>query len=267
MNNAKYAMWIVVLGLMLSMGACTASCVPTGHTGVVTTFGKVTGRQLGEGLNLVLPWQRVHDFSIRTQEIKEHAATPSVEGLTIQLEVSLLFRLASEQARAILQGVGADYIDVIVVPNLRSAMRAATAAHKAEALYSEAREEVAVQIQGLLEGQLRERGIVVERVLLRDIQMPDKLKQAIEAKQEMEQESLRMQFVLAKERQEAERKRVEAQGIKDFQDTVTQGISDRLLQWKGIEATERLAASANAKVVIVGNSKDGLPIILGGGGD
>ncbi|MEZ5317596.1 MAG: prohibitin family protein [Vicinamibacterales bacterium] len=267
MNPVRQISVGLLILLAVTTAACSASCVETGHVGVVTTFGAVTSRQLGEGLNFVAPWQGVHELSVRTREIKETAATPSNEGLTIQLEVSLLYRLAASEARTLYQTVGADYADVIVVPSLRSAMRAATAAHKAEALYSEAREQIAVEIRNLMEASMEGRGILIERVLLRDIQLPTTLKDAIEAKQGMEQESLRMQFVLAKERQEAERKRVEAQGIKDFQDIVSQGISDRLLQWKGIEATENLAQSANSKIVIIGSGSNGLPIILGGGGD
>ena len=110
--------------------------------------------------------------------------------------------------------------------------------------------------------QVQPRGIVVENVLLRDLQLPETLKHAIEAKQQAQQDAQRMEFVLQKERQEAERKRVEAAGIKDFQDIVSQGISDKLLQWKGIEATMELARSSNSKIVVVGNSKNGLPLIF-----
>jgi len=109
---------------------------------------------------------------------------------------------------------------------------------------------------------LAERGIVVESVLLRDIQLPLMLKSSIEAKQQAEQDALRMNFVLQKEKQEAERKRIEAQGIADFQRIVAQGISPQLLEWKGIEATERLATSPNSKVVLIGSARTGLPLIL-----
>ena len=256
---------IAVLGVA-AFGFFATTFVPTGHVGVVTTFGQVTGRQLGEGLNFKLPWQRVTDMSIRTQEIKETASTPSNEGLIVGLEVSLLYRLDGGQASTLFQSVGANYADIVLVPGLRSAMRAATSGYKAEALYSEAREQVAVDIEEKLRTQLESRGVVIESVLLREIQLPETLKNAIEAKQRAEQESLQMEFVLDKERQEAERKRVEASGIKDFQDIVTTGISDKLLAWKGIEATEKLSASPNAKIVIIGSGDNGLPVILGGGG-
>jgi prohibitin 1 len=121
---------------------------------------------------------------------------------------------------------------------------------------------VAQQILKELVGQLGSRGVEVQNVLLRDIQLPQMLKGSIEAKQQAEQDSLRMAFILQKEKQEADRKRIEAQGIRDFQTTVAQGISQQLLEWKGIEATERLAASNNTKVVVIGNPKNGLPLVL-----
>src|SRR6185436_19644344 len=123
------------------------------------------------------------------------------------------------------------------------------------------REGIANQILEDVRRQVSARGIIVEGVLLRDLQLPESLKHAIEAKQQAQQEAQRMEFVLQKERQEAERKRVEAAGIKDFQDIVSQGISDKLLEWKGIEATIELARSQNTKVVVVGNPKTGLPLI------
>jgi regulator of protease activity HflC (stomatin/prohibitin superfamily) len=122
---------------------------------------------------------------------------------------------------------------------------------------------VAKQILASLTAQLGLRGILVENVLLRDIQLPLTLKASIEAKQQAEQESLAMSFRLQKETQEAQRKRIEAGGIRDFQQIVAQGISPQLLEWKGIEATETLAKSGNAKVVVIGNNKNGLPLILG----
>ncbi|HYN14264.1 MAG TPA: SPFH domain-containing protein, partial [Terriglobales bacterium] len=125
------------------------------------------------------------------------------------------------------------------------------------------REKVAQEINAQLVRELNKRGIEVENVLLRDIQLPATLKASIETKQQAEQESLAMSFRLQKERQEADRKRIEAQGIHDFQQIVSQGISPALLQWKGIEATEALARSPNTKVVVVGNPKNGLPLILG----
>jgi regulator of protease activity HflC (stomatin/prohibitin superfamily) len=143
-----------------------------------------------------------------------------------------------------------------------AAIRAATSSHSANALYTNARELVQDQIQKDLTSQLELRGIIVENVLLRDVQLPAMLKGSIEAKQQAEQDALRMSFILQKEKQEAERKRIEAQGISDFQRIVATGISAQLLEWKGIEATEKLAASNNTKIVVIGNPKNGLPLVL-----
>jgi prohibitin 1 len=236
--------------------------VPAGHVGVLTYFGRVTGEVLSEGTHLVNPFKVNNTLSIRTQEQKETASVPSSEGLIISLDTSLLFRLSAGRAADVFRTVGPDYLDIVVEPNLRSTIRSVTAAHTASALYTGTREEVAHQIQINLEQLLEPRGVVVESVLLRDVQLPAMLKSSIEAKQQAEQDALRMNFVLQKERQEAERKRIEAQGIRDFQQVVTQGISQQLLEWKGIEATERLATSANAKVILIGNSRTGLPLIM-----
>jgi len=153
--------------------------------------------------------------------------------------------------------------NVVVEPTLRSAIREATASHTANALYTGEREMVAKQILDQITTELNQRGITVENVLLRDIQLPTTLKTAIEAKQQAEQESLAMNFRLQKETQEAQRKRIEAAGVRDFQQIVAQGITPSLLEWKGIEATENLAKSPNSKVVVIGNNKNGLPLILG----
>jgi regulator of protease activity HflC (stomatin/prohibitin superfamily) len=252
---------LLVLILLAITAASSVSCVRTGHVGVVTMFGRVTGRTMAEGIHLVNPLARVHELDIKTQEVKERAAVPSKEGLIMGVEASVLYHLERERAAEVFRTIGSNYADVLLVPNFRSAMRAVTAANTASALYSDAREAIARQIQTDLQTQLQQRGIVVENVLLRDLQLPDTLKQAIEAKQQAQQEAQRMEFVLQKEKQEAERKRVEAAGIKDFQDIVTQGISDKLLEWKGIEATIELARSTNSKVIVVGNSKTGLPLI------
>jgi prohibitin 1 len=236
--------------------------VPAGHVGVLTLFGRVTGDVLQEGTHFVNPFKINNTMSVRTQELKETASVPSDEGLVMTLDTSLLFRLSPEKAAEVFRTIGPNYVAVVVEPNLRSTIRAVTSQHSANALYTGAREEVAQQITKELVGQLGARGVEVQSVLLRDIQLPQMLKGSIEAKQQAEQDSLRMAFILQKEKQEADRKRIEAQGIRDFQTTVAQGISQQLLEWKGIEATERLAASTNAKVVIIGNPKNGLPLVL-----
>jgi prohibitin 1 len=251
---------LLVVALLLLMWSTTS--IPTGNVGVLTLFGRVTGQTLAEGIHLINPLKSVEKMPIQTQSLKESANVPSNEGLILALDTSLLFRLDKDKAAFVFQTVGNNYVEKIVEPTLRAAIRAATSAHSANALYTNARELVQQQIQEELTAQLAPRGVIVENVLLRDVQLPAMLKGSIEAKQQAEQDALRMSFILQKEKQEAERKRIEAQGISDFQRIVATGISAQLLEWKGIEATEKLATSSNAKVVIIGNPKNGLPLVL-----
>jgi regulator of protease activity HflC (stomatin/prohibitin superfamily) len=255
---------LVVVVVLAIAGACSVTTIDTGHVGVLTLFGQVTGERLAEGIHLINPMKAVTKFSVRTQESKEVAEVPSSEGLLIHLEASILYRLDPERATDVYQKIGPDYMDVVVSPNFRSVMRSVTAGHRADALYSEAREAVAEQMLVEMRKLVQPRGIIIENVLLRDIKLPATLKASIEAKQQADQDAQRMNFVLQKERQEAERKRIEAQGISDFQRIVTLGISQQLLEWKGIEATMEIAKSPNAKVVVIGNTKNGLPVIFSG---
>jgi prohibitin 1 len=237
--------------------------VESGNVGVLTLFGRVTGEVLPEGIHVVSPFKTNNEMSIRTQEIKESASVPSSEGLVMNLDTSLIFHVDPTKASDVYQKIGPNYQTVLIEPNLRAAIREATASHSANALYTGEREMVAKQIFDQLAGLLGQRGFVVESILLRDIQLPATLKSSIESKQQAEQEALAMSFRLQKETQEAQRKRIEAGGIRDFQQIVAQGISPQLLEWKGIEATESLAKSPNSKVVVIGNNKNGLPLILG----
>ena len=253
----------VLLFILVILIFSAVTRVPSGHVGVLTLFGRVTGEALPEGMHLVNPFKSNNVLSIRTQEIKESASVPSSEGLVMNLDTSLIYHLNPVKAAEMFQKVGPNYEVVVIEPTLRASIREATASHTANALYTGEREMVAKQVREQLTAQLTGRGIEVENVLLRDIQLPTTLKASIESKQQAEQEALAMSFRLQREKQEAERKRIEAQGIHDFQQIVAQGISPALLEWKGIEATEALAKSPNSKVVVVGNSKNGLPLILG----
>jgi prohibitin 1 len=256
-----------MLVLLVIAGVITiasTSCVRTGHVGVVSIFGRVTGQALSEGIHIVNPAATITELSVKTQEVKEHASVPSMEGLIMGLEASILYHLDPTRAAELFQQIGPNYAEVFLQPTFRSAIRAITAGHTAASLYSDAREAIAKQILEDVQRQVAPRGVIVENVLLRDLQLPDTLKRAIEAKQQAQQEAQRMEFVLQREKQEAERKRVEASGIKDFQDIVSQGISEKLLEWKGIEATMELVKSQNSKVIVVGNSRNGLPLIYSG---
>jgi prohibitin 1 len=253
----------VVAFLLVILLFNSVTRVGTGHVGVLTLFGRVTGEMLPEGMHVLNPLKTNNEMSIQTQTLKESASVPSSEGLVMNLDTSLIYHVDPSKASDVYQKIGPDYEQVLIEPNLRAAIREATASHTANALYTGEREMVAKQIYDQLADLLGKRGFIVESILLRDIQLPATLKTSIEAKQQDEQEALAMNFRLQKETQEAQRKRIEAAGIRDFQQIVAQGISPALLEWKGIEATENLAKSGNAKVVVIGNSKNGLPLILG----
>jgi prohibitin 1 len=236
--------------------------VPAGNVGVVDFFGTVSQNTLKAGINIINPLARVVKFSVKTEELKETMDVPSKEGLTVQLEISALFHLNPEKAAEVYKSVGENYVEILLVPQVRSVSRGVTAGYDARALYTSEREALAQLIMTDLQKLVAPRGITIEATPLRRIGLPPGLTASIEEKLRAEQESQRMQFVLTKEKQEAERKRIEAQGISDFQNIVTRGISEPLLRWKGIEATEKIAASQNAKVIIIGAGKDGLPLIL-----
>jgi len=254
---------LAVLGLIVFLAGGPFRTVPAGHVGVKDFFGSVSSDTLPPGIRVVFPLTRVIKMSMQTQEMKEVAEVPSREGLILNLETSLLFQLDPAKAADIYRTVGSDYAGTIVEPQFRSAIREITASYDAKALYSAEREKIAGEIFALFSRIAGARGIIVQQVLLRKIGLPPVVANAIQEKLRREQEAEQMKFVLQKEQQEAERKRIEAQGIADFQRIVAQGISAQLLEWKGIEATEKLAASPNTKIVVIGNSKTGLPIILG----
>lgn len=237
--------------------------IPAGHVGVVDFFGKVSDRALSPGINPVNPLARVIKYSAQTKEHKELMQVLSREGLTIGLELSVLYRLNPDSAASIYKTIfGGNFEEVILIPQFRSISRSVTASFQASALYSTERERLSEAVQAELAKIVGVRGIIVESTPLRNVALPTQLTEAIEQKQRADQESQRMEFVLTKEKQEADRKRIEAKGIADFQTIVAAGISEQLLRWKGIEATEKLALSQNAKVVIIGSGKDGLPVIL-----
>jgi regulator of protease activity HflC (stomatin/prohibitin superfamily) len=262
-SETTFAMAGFIIALLIALLQCF-TIIPAGHTGVIDFLGYVSDNTLKPGVNIVNPMANVEKMSIKTQELKEMMNVPSKEGLSVELEISLLFKLNSEKANEIYKTVGPNYVDIILVPQFRSVVRGVTARYEAKALYTASREKLAGEIVDELSKLVDPRGITVEQAPLRQIILPPRLTQSIEEKLQAEQESQRMAFILRKEEQEADRKRIEAKGIADFQEIVSKGISEQLLKWKGIEATEKLAGSENSKVVIIGSGKDGLPIILGG---
>jgi len=270
----------------LALVASFLVVVPAGHVGVPVVFGRVRPHSLGEGLHLVNPFAVVHTMTVRTETYTMSAShdegavkgddsilSLSADGLMMPLDITVAYRVLGPDAPWLFRNIGPDYVDKVVRPAARTAVREAIAGFTAQESYSTRREELATRMDELLTLRLHEllgqhedfadrRGFVIEQVMIRNVQLPGKVKDAIEEKLSAEQQALRMRFVLERERQEAERKRIEAQGIADFQRIVSAGISEQLLAWKGIEATERLAESSNAKVVLVGNPKNGMPLIL-----
>ena len=261
-SESTFAMLGLLVALFIALLQCF-TIIPAGHTGVIDFLGYVSDNTLKPGVNIVNPMANVEKMSIKTQEIKEMMNVPSEEGLGVDLEISLLFKLNPDKANEIYKTVGPNYVEIILVPQFRSVVRGVTARYEAKALYTASREKLAGEIVEELETLVGPRGITIEQAPLRQIILPSRLTQSIEEKLQAEQESQRMAFILRKEEQEADRKRIEAKGIADFQEIVSKGISEQLLKWKGIEATEKLANSQNSKVVIIGSGKDGLPIILG----
>jgi prohibitin 1 len=256
--------FIALILLILVFSSFTT--VRNGNVGVLSLYGDVdTSQVLSAGFHFINPLKSVHEINVQTREMKESASVPSNEGLIMNLDTSLRYHIDPSRAAEIYKTVQGDVETTIIEPTLRSDIREVTSSHTANALYSGERDKVASEIFERQKKNLATRGIIVEAVLLRDIQLPASLKQAIETKQRAEQESLAMSFRLQKERQEADRKRIEAEGIRDFSRTVAAGISPELLTWKGIEATEKLSDSQNSKIVIIGNTKNGLPLIMGGG--
>ena len=253
---------LFVIAMMLSLTGCTI--VPANHVAVTEVFGKVNQETWRPGIHFVPPWMGAHTINCRTQQNQQPSSTPTSEGMIVELDVSLVYHYNPTGAVDLYARYGGDaaFYGAIVEPELRSAIRDVTASFRAADLYGANRAVITSAMEDTLRSRLQDRPVVIESVLLRDIRLPDQLTQAIQNKLEADQQAQQMEFVLQKETQEAERKRIEAAGIRDFQNIVTRGITPALLKWKGIEATEQIAISNNAKVIIV--SGDDLPVILGG---
>jgi regulator of protease activity HflC (stomatin/prohibitin superfamily) len=285
-HSLGIASGVLLVIALLAASIASVVVVPAGHVGVQVLFGRVQPIALTEGIQMINPFVDVVEMSVRTETYTMSATSSegrvggddsiqalSSDGLLMPLDITIAFRLVGSDAPRVYRDIGADYIDKIIRPASRTAVREAIAGFTAQEAYSTKREALPQMMHDLLTARmtslLHQRddfksatGFIVDQVMLRKIQLPDKVKNAIEAKLEAAQQSEQMQFVLEKERQEAERKRIEAKGVSDFQTIVSQSINANLLQWKGIEATETLSKSQNAKVVIIGSGKNGLPVIL-----
>ncbi|MEH2174498.1 prohibitin family protein [Nostoc sp.] len=235
--------------------------VPPGNVGVVNFFGEVSETTLNPGVHLLNPFSKVVNFSTRLKDIKENVDATSQEGLSLNLDVSLQYKLDPQKAATVYKTIGTDETQ-LVISRFRSTVRAITANYPANAIYSTKRQEIAQKIDQQLTQEIPALGFIVEEALLRNIKMPDTLQAAIQNKLKTEQENQQMKFVLEKERQEAERKLIEARGIADSQKILSNGLSNQVLQLRAIEATEKLAQSNNSKLVIIGSEKGAVPIMI-----
>ncbi|MCK4858902.1 MAG: prohibitin family protein [candidate division Zixibacteria bacterium] len=270
MQGKKSVVMVLLLLVVFLMPLIFTGCgtqVDSGYRGVkYFKFGDGTemGKIYTEGFNWHLPWNTIFTYSIKLQEAKENLKLLTSDGATIGLEVSIWYRPFVDKLDSLHITIGRRYFDIVVGPALRGEARSIVGRYRPEELYSTKRDEISIAILDAIRLQTQDKFVSVDNVIIRNVDLPARIKDAINEKLTMQQEAQRMEFVLQKEEQEAERKRIEAQGIADFQRIVSEGINQNLLRWKGIETTQNLAESPNTKIVIIGSGKDGLPLILGG---
>ena len=266
-----FGLGLIAVGIM---SACFVQIQP-GEVGVQKLFGKIQAGALTEGLNFVNPLVDVERFDVKTQNYTMSAVRDegdkkgddairvlTADGLEVVIDLSVLYHIVPEKAPDILRNIGTDIKDKIVRPVSRTKIRDNAVFYDAIALYSTKREEFQIKIFQAIEKEFTERGLVLENLLIRNIQLPESVKQTIESKINAEQDAQKMKFVLEKERQEAERKRVEAQGISDYQRILTSTLTDKLIQYEQIKAQREIATSPNAKVIFM-NGRNTAPILLG----
>ncbi len=258
--------------------------VPSGHVGVLwKRFGGGTvldPRLLkNEGFNLILPWNEVFQYDLRLQSFTESYNAISSDGVSLTAAVNVRFRLQRDSVPVLHQAIGPNYKQVLVQPGIGSLTREVIAQYNAEQVYSTARQEIQDKIHSLVEDRLTEKmmeregeesyrvsmrdTIILYDILVAGIELPAAIVAAINRKTEQYYIAEEYKFRVEREKRESERKKIEGEGIRDFQQTVSQGISESYLRWRGIEATLQLSQSTNSKVVVIGSGKDGLPIILG----
>jgi len=261
---------IIVVGL----GIASLVQIEPGEVGVQKLFGKVNNQTLESGLNLKNPLVEIVPFDIKTQNYTMSAVQDegsksgddairvlSSDGLEVIIDLTVLYRVVASQAPRILKEIGVDYRNTIVRPICRTKIRDNAVYYEAVSLYSTKRDEFQNRIFATIEKDFKDRGLLLEQLLVRNITLPASVKTTIESKINAEQDAQKMTFVLQKETQEAERKRVEAQGIADYQKILSTGLSDKQLQYEMIKA---IATSPNAKLIIYGNGGKNAPIIIDG---
>ena len=214
-----------------------------------------------QGFHVLAPWNDMIVYNTQVQEKFEELDVLSANGLQIHLELSTRYSLKPSKIGYLHQKVGVNYVQKIIIPEIRSAAREVIGKYTPEELYSSKREDIQHEIRDRTETALKKKWIDLDALLIRSIKLPDKIKQAIERKLEQEQQSQEYEFRIAKERKEAKRKQIEAEGIKKYQSIINSGLSEKLLRYKGIEATKELANSKNTKIIVIGGD-DGMPLIM-----
>jgi regulator of protease activity HflC (stomatin/prohibitin superfamily) len=260
----------IAVGLMSSM----FKQIDAGKVGVQSLYGNVQPDILESGLHVINPLLDITDFDIQTQNYTMSAIHAegaqegddairvlSNDGLEVVIDLTVLYRVSPTETPNIYKQIGVDYIDKIVRPVTRTRIRDNAVYYDAVALYSTKRNEFQQRIYKSIEDDFKTRGLVLEQLLIRNINLPASVKLSIESKINAEQDAQKMTFVLQKEKQEAERKRVEAQGIADYQRIISLGLTDKQLQYEQIKAQKELAASPNSKIIFM-NGKGSAPVIL-----
>lgn len=261
---------LIILGIFSSM----FKQIDAGKVGVKSLYGSVQSDILQSGLSLINPLMDVTEFDVQTQNYTMSAIhnegaqsgddairVLSNDGLEVVIDLTVLFRVSPEDTPKILKEIGVNYSDKIVRPVTRTRIRDNAVYYDAVALYSTKRNEFQQRIFKTIEADFKSRGLVLEQLLIRNINLPASVKASIESKINAEQDAQKMTFVLQKEKQEAERKRVEAQGIADYQRIISTGLTDKQLQYEQIKAQKELAASTNTKIIFMNGSRN-TPIIL-----
>jgi len=255
---------IILIVILISKSAVN---IGAGEAGVLWKRfggGVVTDQPpLGEGFHIVAPWNKVYIYEVRRQEVFEKMKVLSSNGLDIQLDASAWYMPKYAELGKLHQEIGDGYLQRILLPTIRSAARSVVGRYTPEQLYSSKRDAIQAEIFEETKKIVENQHIVLDEILVRDVTLPPTIKEAIERKLKQEQESLEYEFRLVTADKEAQRQRIEAQGKADANRILSASLTDKILQDKGIEATLKLSQSPNAKVVVVGSSDDGLPLILG----
>lgn len=229
--------------------------IAPGYIGLISTFGTIEDGTYSSGIHLKMPWQNVITMDTRTIELKETASTPTDQGLTVTLETSILYHIDASKAPEIYKNIGPEYERIVIESNFRSVVRGVTASYDAKALYTSDREAVAGKIFNDLEPALMAKGVVLEKVLLREITLPANVREGIEAKLVADQDAQRMEYVLQKEQKEAERKIIEAGGIAESQKIIDNSLTEQYLKWYWVSSLGKYDAIAYIPI-----ANDGMPL-------